>query len=138
MDTCIFCKIIARELPASIVYEDDRVVAFLDIFPVAKGHTLIVPKVHNKNFLETDDAALSYCLALAKKIMPVLMKTLASDGCSLSLNTGSSAGQSVFHTHIHLIPRTTGDGLKMWPHLSYEEGEKDLLAEKLSISLNSH
>ncbi len=126
MNDCIFCKIIKKEIPADFIYENDKIVAFLDIHPNNPGHTLIVPKEHHADLLETPDDVLAEILSKAKKIAPAIMKAVKADGFNSIFNTKPAAGQMVFHTHMHIIPRFTNDGLKHWPdkHLSAEELKK--------------
>jgi len=98
----------------------------LDIHPNNPGHTLIVPKEHHADLLETPDDVLAEILSKAKKIAPAIMKAVKADGFNSIFNTKPAAGQMVFHTHMHIIPRFTNDGLKHWPdkHLSAEELKK--------------
>ncbi len=131
MADCIFCKIIAGEIPAARIYEDDETVAFLDIHPSAKGHTLIVPKSHVKDLLEAGPSEIAAVLKTAQRIAPAILKATNSEGFNIAMNNGAAAGQVVFHWHTHLIPRTTGDGLKFWPEKSYVDGEAEELGKKI-------
>lgn len=126
MDDCVFCKIIAGKIPAHKVYENDKIFAFLDANPIHAGHTLVVPRAHHADLLETPDGVLSDMIARAKKIAVAVMKAVNADGFNLGCNTKPAAGQAVFHTHFHIIPRFAGDGLKPWPHqkIAPEEMEK--------------
>ncbi len=126
MENCIFCKIIKKELPADFVYENDNIVAFLDIHPNNPGHTLVTPKKHYADLLETPDDALAEIMSQTKKIAPAIIKAVKADGFNTSFNTKPAAGQVIFHTHMHIIPRFTNDGLKHWPDkkLAREEMEK--------------
>ena len=123
MADCIFCKIIAGEIPSSTIYEDDQVVAFLDISQVTPGHTLVVPKQHFRNLLEMD-------AGIARKVM----KATGAAGMNILNNNEEIAGQTVFHTHVHLAPRyEETDGLQ----ISFETHEPDFpalaqLAEKIA------
>lgn len=112
MSDCIFCKIIAGEIPSSKVYEDDQVLAFLDITQVTKGHTLVVPKQHFRNMLEMDSESSSQLFARIPKIARHLQQTLGAAGVNIFNNNEEVAGQTVFHTHVHLLPRfSQEDGL---------------------------
>ncbi len=105
MEDCIFCKIVAEEIPAYKVYEDDKVVAFLDISQATKGHTLVVPKDHSSNVLELNKTQSGYLFGVANKLGCRIKEKLNASGINILTNAGLSAGQTVFHTHIHIIPR---------------------------------
>ena len=109
MEDCIFCKIIAGEIPSSKVYEDEQVLAFLDISQVTPGHTLVVPKEHFRNMLEMDREAASQLFACIPTIARKVMKATDAKGMNIINNNEVIAGQTVFHTHIHLAPRYTED-----------------------------
>lgn len=128
MTDCIFCKIIAGEIPSTRVYEDDTCVVFLDINPVAPGHTLVVPKVHSPSFIETDNAVVSVLGPVLQRVASACVKGVDAQGCTISTNSGTAAGQSVFHVHWHIIPRTIGDGLAPWPQKKYAPGELEQVA----------
>lgn len=101
----IFTKIINREIPSHIVYEDDLVIAFLDISQTTKGHTLVVPKKHYKDILDIDTNLLKHLIAVSQKLSKTLVDVFLAKGINILNNCGSTAGQTVFHFHIHLIPR---------------------------------
>jgi len=134
MADCIFCKIIAGEIPSSKVYEDDQVVAFLDISQVTPGHTLVVPKQHFRNLLEMDADSASQLFARVPDIARKVMKATGAKGMNILNNNEEIAGQTVFHTHVHLAPRyEETDGLQ----ISFETHEPDFsalaqLAEKIA------
>ncbi|MFA6495206.1 MAG: HIT family protein [Candidatus Paceibacterota bacterium] len=107
---CLFCDIIAKHTPAHIVYEDDAVVATLDIFPRAVGHTLVLPKKHAQNILELADSDIGPVFTGVKNVTALLEKALAPHGFTIGINHGSVSGQVVEHLHIHIIPRFEGDG----------------------------
>ncbi|HEL2401109.1 TPA: HIT family protein [Streptococcus suis] len=112
MSDCIFCKIVAGEIPASKVYEDDHVLAFLDITQVTKGHTLVIPKNHYRNVLDMDAEAAGQVFAAVPAIARQLKEKLGASGLNIVNNNEEAAGQTVFHTHIHLLPRfDQNDGL---------------------------
>lgn len=102
---CIFCKIIAGEIPATKVYEDDKTLAFMDIGPVVKGHTLVIPKEHHDPITNTPDNVLQDLIVIVRKIARAQMKGLNADGVSVSQANGKPAGQEVPHIHFHIIPR---------------------------------
>ncbi len=135
MDFCLFCKIVAHEIPATILYEDDSTIAFLDINPVKPGHTLVVPKVHGADFRESQVHDLTAVIETAKKIAPAILKTVGAQGFNFSSNVGAAAGQVIFHTHFHLIPRHNGDGLVNWPHEGATQEELAELGNKIRVQL---
>ncbi len=107
---CLFCSIINKEKPAYIFYEDDAVVAFLDVFPHALGHTLVVPKRHMETMLELRDDELASFWKGVRSALEVLHRSLKPDGFTIGINHGKVSGQAVEHLHIHLMPRFLGDG----------------------------
>ena len=102
---CIFCAIAAGEIPSFKVYEDDLVVAYLDINPFTKGHTLVIPKAHSQDLLETPDETLAAIIARVKKVAAHLKAALPCDGFNILQNNGEAAGQTVPHVHFHIVPR---------------------------------
>jgi len=112
-ENCIFCKIARKEAPASIVYEDTDVMAFVDIRPVSEGHTLIIPKKHYVDIYDTPDQLLAALHVIVKKIAVVIKKVTNADGISIVQQNGKAAGQDIFHIHVHVIPRFEG---KKIPH----------------------
>lgn len=133
---CIFCKIVAGEIPCDRVYEDEQTIAFLDIKPVNPGHTLVIPKEHHANITETPDAILGSMMSTTRKITQTFPTVLNTENYNLAVNTGAVAGQVVFHTHLHIIPRHEGDGLELWHGKQYSEGEAQMIAEKIKNALN--
>lgn len=109
-DNCIFCKIAAGEIPSKTLYEDERFRVILDLGPATKGHALILPKEHYANLYELPDEMAGAVLKLAKKMATVMTEKLGCDGFNLVQNNGEVAGQTVFHFHMHLIPRYENDG----------------------------
>ncbi len=107
---CIFCKIINKEIPANIVYEDDDVLAFLDITQGTKGHTLVIPKTHSKNILETDQKSLDAVFRTTQRVSKAIQKAFDPIGINMINNTNKPL-QSVFHFHVHIIPRYEHDGV---------------------------
>ncbi len=108
---CIFCKIIAGELPSSKVYEDDACVAFLDVAPIRPGHTLVVPKDHASSLVKLDPEIGGHLFQTGQNVAAALYGGIGCDGVSVFLADGAAAGQDVFHSHMHLLPRFEGDGL---------------------------
>jgi len=134
---CLFCKIAKGEIPSAKIYEDNEVIAFLDISPVAIGHTLIVPKKHSTTFLESDKKSLDAIIETMKKISLALIKALGAEGVNTIINTGRAAGQLIPHTHIHIIPRFRNDGQHLfnWKTGKYKEGMVNQIAEKIKKAL---
>ncbi len=104
MEDCIFCKIVNGDIPCSKIYEDENVIAFLDISPLSKGHTLVVPKNHYRDILDVSDEDLCNCINVVKKISRHLKEVYNPEGFVLRQNTGEKAGQSVHHLHFHIKP----------------------------------
>ena len=104
-DNCIFCKIIAGEIPSNTIYEDDDVKVIMDIAPATKGHALVLPKDHFDNIYDIDPEVLGKAVQVAQKVMKHATKVLGCEGYNLLQNNGEIAGQTVFHFHMHLIPR---------------------------------
>jgi len=133
----IFEKIIAREIPAEIIYEDEMVIAFLDITPVNKGHTLIVPKIKFVNIFDGDSEILAHMVQVAKKIATAVSDATSADGVNLIMNNGAAAGQKIFHAHMHIVPRFTDDHVYQPPqHTPYAPGEIEHVAQSLRDALN--
>jgi histidine triad (HIT) family protein len=130
-ENCLFCKIIEGKIPASKIYEDDKVVAFLDIYPVNKGHSLVVPKSHSRNLVEDEDKDLAATIIVVKKISKAILSVTGAQGINIQVNCGNAAGQTIIHTHFHLIPRFEGDGLKLWAGKKYEVNEEKIIKEKI-------
>lgn len=113
MEDCIFCKIANGEIPAKTLYEDEQFRVILDLAPAAKGHALILPKDHADNLYELSDELASKALVLAKKMAVRMTDKLQCDGFNLVQNNGETAGQTVMHFHMHLIPRYQNDGQRI-------------------------
>jgi len=110
MDDCLFCKIVAGEIPCTTVYEDERVLAFMDIGPIVKGHVLVIPKAHYDPLTDAPAEVLAQCMAVVKKVAAMQMKGLQADGVNIHQANGAAAGQVVPHIHFHVIPRFKDDG----------------------------
>ena len=131
-ENCIFCKIAKGEIPSHKVYEDDDFLAFLDIAPAAMGHTLIIPKRHAGNLFELDAVSAARLIPLAQKLAEKVKAETGCEGVNLLQNNGEAAGQSVFHFHLHIIPRFAGDGvLPVWNSLEHDAAVFAVLAEKI-------
>lgn len=131
----LFSKIIAREIPSHILYEDDRVMAFLDIHPTQPGHTLVVPKQEKENALQSEMDDLAACWKVIQKIAPAILRATGAEGCNITTNVGPASGQQIFHTHFHIIPRKPGDGLSSWPHAEITQEELAQTAEQIRTYL---
>lgn len=112
---CLFCKILAGKIPSYKVYEDDDVLAFLDLFPIVKGHTLMIPKKHTACLDEMSEEHAAKILSKLPKVGRAIKKGLGVDSYNLIQNNGKASGQIIFHAHFHFIPRTKDDNLFDWP-----------------------
>lgn len=131
MESCIFCKIIKGEIPSAQVYEDEKILAFLDINPVNHGHVLVIPKAHHPRMEETPDAVVADIFVQSKRLMPAIKKATNAEHIAVSV-----VGTEVPHFHIHLIPRRHDDGLAgFWPTKKYGEKEMESAAEKIRSAL---
>lgn len=109
-DDCIFCRIVAGEIPSRAVYEDDTVLAFLDANPLAPGHTLVIPKSHHERLNDLPSDSASEILDVLHQLVPQVERAVEADGSTVAFNNGPAAGQEVPHVHGHIIPRFDGDG----------------------------
>lgn len=131
---CIFCKIANGEIPSATLYEDEDFRIILDVNPASKGHALILPKKHASNLYELPDEAASKVLILAKNMAEKMTEALNCDGLNLVQNNGEIAGQTVFHFHMHLIPRYEGDRVKVgWKPSKLSDETKEELLSALNI-----
>ena len=129
---CIFCAIAAGEIPSFKVYEDDLVLAYLDINPFSKGHTLVIPKAHTTGLLDTPDETLAAVIARVKKVAAHLKQALLCDGFNILQNNGEAAGQTVMHVHFHIVPRYGNEQLSFENHKG-DMDELKALAEKIRM-----
>jgi len=113
MRECLFCAIAAGELPATVVAEDARALAFMDINPATRGHALVIPRAHAADIVEIADADLAACAALAARVARIARTALGAQGVNILNSSGAAAWQTVFHFHLHVIPRYDGDPLKL-------------------------
>ncbi|MEK9154384.1 MAG: HIT family protein [Patescibacteria group bacterium] len=135
MNDCIFCKIVAGEVPSYKVYEDEKTLAFLDINPVNPGHTLVIPKKHAADVFEIEDLEWNAVMKTARIMAHALERSLSPEGVNLTMNNRAGAGQVVFHAHVHVIPRVKNDGHALWPQRAYRESEAEQAAEKIRGAL---
>lgn len=137
MSDCLFCKIAKKKIPSSIIYEDDSVLAFLDINPKTKGHTVIIPKEHSENILTIKKESWVHLTQVIPKIARAVVKASDSDGFNLKVNNGESAGQEIMHTHVHVIPRKKEDHYVASGHVSYgDDNEKMSYLEDIKSTLD--
>ena len=125
-EDCIFCKLANGVFPTNSVYEDDMFNVIMDISPAAKGHCLVICKEHYENALEASEAVLSKAFVLASKVANAVKLTTGCDGINILQNNGKAAGQTVYHLHVHIIPRWDNDGINLAPNsqdVDYDLGE---------------
>jgi histidine triad (HIT) family protein len=128
-DDCIFCKMVAGQIPVTKIYEDEVVLSFLDIGPISDGHTLVIPKQHFGKLHECPAELLGKIFSRIGRIAGAVMAAMNSDGYNLLCNNGRAAGQLVEHLHFHIVPRNVGDGLfKSWPSFKYKGGKIEAIA----------
>lgn len=138
MEKTVFQKIIDRELPADIVYEDDETLAFLDIAPNTPGHTLVIPKKPFVNIFDVDDATLEAVMRTVRKVAPAVRSAANAKSVHINSNHGEEAGQEVPHLHFHIIPRISREEFSFWPHQGYGNAdEKKTTAERIRSALQS-
>lgn len=136
-DTNIFAKLLRGEIPSHRVYEDDAVIAFMDVMPQGKGHTLVVPRAPSRNLLDADAATLAPLFSVVQKVAQAVKKAFSADGVTVMQFNEPASGQTVYHLHVHVIPRF--DGIPLKPH-SGEMEKPDVLAadaEKIKSALRT-
>ena len=132
-ENCIFCKLANGDIPTATVYEDEYLRAIMDAAPANKGHIIILPKSHAADIYELNDEYVSRAFVLAKKLAVALKKLTGCDGVNILQNNGEAAGQTVFHFHVHVIPRFKNDDCTIvWKPTSYEDGEASEVAKKIA------
>ncbi len=137
MADCIFCRMVSGEIPAEKVYEDEAVLAFLDIGPVKQGHTLVIPKQHAEQIHECKPVVLAELGQRLVKIAKAVIYATKCDGYNILCNNGRAAGQVVEHVHFHIIPRNSGDGVfNRWPAGKYLPGQAEQIGEKIRNCLD--
>ena len=133
MNDCIFCKILKGELPCMKIYEDEHTMAFLDIAKDVDGHILVIPKKHVTNILDADGETLSHVMNTVKKIGAHLTENCGYEGMNILNANNECSGQTVFHLHIHIIPRKRGDGVAGFPKFSGAEIPLEEMCERLKM-----
>lgn len=135
-DNCVFCKIIDGQIPSTTVYEDADFKAILDISPANKGHIIVLAKEHVENIFELKEELAAKVFPVVSKLATAVKKALNCDGINILQNNGTAAGQTVFHLHVHIIPRYEGDNeILTWNTKSYGDGEALKLAEEIKANL---
>jgi histidine triad (HIT) family protein len=130
---CLFCKIVAGELPATIVAEDERTIAFMDINPATRGHALVIPRAHARDLYDVDPEDLAAVAVAAQRLATRVRDNLGADGVNLLNSSGAAAWQTVFHFHVHVIPRYEGDPLRLpWVPASGDMDEITAAAAQLT------
>lgn len=135
-NNCIFCKLANGEIPTNAIYEDDDFKVILDVSPASKGHALILPKEHYANIYEIDEEVLAKASRLAKKIITHEKEILKCDGYNVVQNNGEVAGQTVFHYHMHLIPRYASDdntNVIEWKHKEFTDDEMAQICKEMKL-----
>lgn len=135
MEPTLFERIITRDLPSEIVYEDEHTLAFLDINPVNPGHTLIIPKKRSTNLYDIESESWAHVMETARILAPKIKEAMNADGINIMMNNDTAAGQMVFHSHVHIVPRFENDGFKHWPGTPYREGEMGEVGTQIRRSL---
>lgn len=133
-NNCIFCKIIRGEIPSQKIYENEHVFAFLDIHPINRGHTLVIPKAHHENIYTIPEDVYAHLMESVRMLAPKVKQAVGAHGVNIGINNEKAAGQLVFHMHVHIIPRFEGDGHEHWHGNPYQEGElttiRDIIAQE--------
>ena len=132
---CIFCRIVAGDAPCHRVYEDAAVLAFMDIRPVGEGHTLIIPKAHHENLLAASEEAMAAVARTSVRMARAIKSALEPDGIFVAQTNGVAAGQTVFHYHLHLIPRRIGGGFQIHGRTTAPDDQLAALADRIRDSL---
>jgi len=130
MEGCIFCKIVNREIPAYVVYEDDNVIAFLDIFPLSEGHTLVIPKKHYSRLSEMPEEEAKKFIESFHKVVKIIEEKISKD-YNIGVNQGKLAGQEIMHLHFHIVPRYGKEQIFLWNSHKLTEEEVKRVFEKL-------
>ena len=138
MSDCIFCKILAGEIPSSRVYEDDRAMAFMDIGPIQPGHVLLIPKAHHERVTDLPDDLAAHLGGLLPRLARAVVAATEADGFNIHQTNGACSGQVVPHVHFHIIPRRNDDGYSFhWKAGAYGEGEMAALRDKIAAALDA-
>ncbi len=132
----LFLKIVRREIPAEIIYEDEKTLAFLDIRPSNHGHTLVIPKIQYRNIFDIPQDLWLAVMKTVHMLAPLIKKAVGADGINIMMNNEPAAHQLVFHAHVHIVPRFEGDPHQPWAGTPYKEGEAKVVGEKIRKSLD--
>lgn len=132
---CLFCKIVSGNIPAEKVYEDEDTFAFLDIHPINRGHTLVVPKSHHANMYEIPESLFAKVMRTTHVLAPKIKNAVGAHGINIGINNDGPAGQLIFHLHVHIIPRFEGDGFAHWHGNPYQDGEIRSIREIITQEL---
>lgn len=135
MPECTFCKIVRGEIPSTKIYEDEQTLAFLDIEPLHPGHTLVIPKKHASDVFEIEEEEWVAIMKTARKVAHAIGESLGAHGVNVDTNNREAAGQVVFHSHVHVIPRYDNDGFPHWKGKRYSGDEAAVTAEKIRKAL---
>ena len=136
MSECVFCRIVARQIPATVVHEDDQTLAFMDLGQVNPGHVLVAVKRHAENLYALDDAQAGAVLRAAARVARAIRDAFKPEGLSVYQANGSAAGQTVLHYHVHLVPRHAGDGMALsWPVKNPPREKLEAYAARIRQSL---
>ena len=136
MENCIFCKIIRGELPCYKIYEDEKVLAFLDLHPLSQGHTLVIPKKHAQDIFEIEPEELKQLILVVQKLSRIIMEKLGAQGINILQRNKTGAGQEVSHMHFHIVPRFDGDSVALPPESGYKEEDIKNIHERLTPTPN--
>ncbi|NEX91349.1 HIT family protein [Caulobacter sp. 17J65-9] len=131
----VFAKILRGDMPATKVYEDDQVLAIMDVFPQSRGHTLVIPKVEARNLLDIDPAALQGLITRVQKVARAVEKALDPDGVTVMQFNGAAGGQTVFHLHFHIVPRWEGTAMGRHAEGMADQAELKALAKQISAAM---
>jgi histidine triad (HIT) family protein len=133
--SCVFCRIAQKQVPASCVYEDENVMAFLDIRPLNEGHTLVIPKEHYETIYEIPEEQIAYLHRIVKRTALAVKKATKADGISIFQQNGKAAGQEIFHLHVHVVPRYEGQKLLRFGEIP-EAGREKL--NQVALNIRKH
>ncbi|EHJ48390.1 histidine triad (HIT) protein [Solidesulfovibrio carbinoliphilus subsp. oakridgensis] len=135
---CLFCKIVKGAIPCAKVYETEAVLAFLDINPVTPGHTLVIPKAHHPTLFDLPEEVGCRLFAALPPLGRAILEATGATGLNVQMNNRESAGQVIFHAHLHLIPRRAGDGLHLWPSRPYpDDAAREAVARAVREALTA-